>query len=203
MERTKLFLVRHGETVWNIERRCQGHTDIPLNEKGVAQAEKLGDYMRDVPIDVVYASDLSRALQTAEIVARHHGLKVQTAEDLRERSYGEWEGLTREEIDERYPDQFKARREGGIFGIESFIALRQRVVNLLTELARKHTGQTILAVSHGGSINAFLHWVTEGKLGTGVTVIGNTSVTEVLFRGEREWEVVSVNQAVHLESVKS
>ena len=65
-----LFLVRHGETVWNVERRCQGHTDIPLNEKGLEQAEKLGRYLQNVQLDAVYASDLSRAGQTAEKIAQ-------------------------------------------------------------------------------------------------------------------------------------
>lgn len=195
----ELLLVRHGVTVWNEERRCQGHTDIPLNERGFEQAEKLGIYLQDTPIDAIYASDLSRARQTAEAIAKHQGLTVVPMAALRERHYGEWEGLTFEQINERDPDQGRIRREGGVYGIERFTDLQERVVNGLTELGRKHTGQRVVAVSHGGSINAFLDQVTEGELGTGVTTIENTSVTKVAYLGEGRWDVIAVNQTAHLE----
>lgn len=193
-----LFLVRHGETVWNVERRCQGHTDIPLNEKGLEQAEKLGRYLQNVQLDAVYASDLSRARQTAEKIAQYHRLNVQTMPALRERHYGEWEGLTVEEINERYPDQLHVRRAGGVYGIETFADLQGRVFNGLTDLARKHSGQNVVAVSHGGSINAFLHRVTNGELGTGVTVIENTGVTQLVYRAQGRWDVLHVNETEHL-----
>lgn len=199
----ELLLVRHGVTVWNEERRCQGHTDIPLNEKGLKQAEKLGDYLKDTPIDAIYASDLSRARQTAEAVAQHHGLTVVQIATLRERYYGEWEGLTFEQINERDPNHRQIRREGGIYGIERFADLQERVVNGLTELGRKHTGQRVVAVSHGGSINAFLHRVTAGELGTGITTIENTSITKVTYLGENGWDVAAVNQTVHLEGIRT
>lgn len=202
MKETQLFFIRHGETMWNMEQRCQGHTDIPLNEKGLAQAEKLGEFMRDITLDAVYASDLGRAVQTAEKVAHYHGLTVQTSPGLRERFYGEWEGLSVEYIAEHYADQLEARRKGGIYGIERFEDLQQRVVHTLTELAQQHMGQSIVAVSHGGSINAFLHWVTNGQLGTGVTVIENTSVTQLTFYETEEWEVADVNQTKHLEGIE-
>lgn len=202
MNETQLFLIRHGETMWNVERRCQGHTDIPLNEKGLAQAEKLGEFMHDVALHAVYASDLSRAAQTAEKVARQHGLQVQKCRGLRERSYGEWEGLSLEQIAEHYPNHMEARRQGGMYGVEKFAGLQQRVVHALTELAQKHLGENILAVSHGGSINAFLHWITNGQLGTGVTVIENTSVTRLTFDETEAWEVVDLNETRHLEGVE-
>lgn len=199
MTQTKLYLIRHGETAWNVEQRCQGHTDIPLNAEGQAQAQKLGNAMRDVPLDAIYASDLRRALQTAEKIAKPRELKVEKRLDLRERAYGEWEGLTREQIADRYPEQLNIRREGGIYGIESFNDLQERVVRALTELAQNHRGDTFAAVSHGGTINAFLHWVTDGELGTGVTTIENTSVTQLTFPETGEWTVVDVNRTVHLE----
>ena len=203
MSKTQLYLIRHGETKWNIEKRCQGHTDIPLNETGLAQAEKLGHHMRDVPIDAVYASDLGRATQTGEQVARQHGLPVQQREGLRERFYGEWEGLSFEQIAEQYVDHREVRHKGGVYGIESFENLQKRLVNTLTALAERHLGQSIVAVSHGGSINAFLHWVTNGELGTGVTRIENTSVTQFTFDESGKWEVVEVNQVRHLQEVES
>lgn len=197
----QLFLIRHGETVWNMEKRCQGHTDVPLNGKGLAQAEKLGRFIKDIQFDAIYASDLERAAQTAEKIAQYHELNVQTLPALRERNYGEWEGLTLEQINRRYSDQRQVRREGGRYGIEKYADLQKRVYNGLTELTKKHLGQNIVAVSHGGSINAFLHRITNGELGTGVTVIENTSVTNIVFEKNTGWNVIDVNQTAHLEEV--
>lgn len=194
-----LFLVRHGETEWNVEKLCQGHTDVPLNEQGLAQADKLARFMQETQIDAIYASDLCRATQTAEIIAQYHKLDVLKMPTLRERYYGEWEGLTLEQINRRYPDQLQVRKEGGRYGVENFTDLQERVYNGLTELASRHEGQNIVAVSHGGSINAFLHRITDGKLGTGVTVIENASMANVVYEKKAGWKVIDVNQTGHLE----
>lgn len=193
-----VYLVRHGETDWNNERRCQGHTDIPLNETGLFQAERLGDYFNRLRLHAVYSSDLTRARQTAEKVARYHRLEVHALPKLRERSYGEWEGLTVAEIRERYPDHVSVRLKGGQFGIEPFTDFKKRIVSQLNEIAKRHLGETVLVVSHGGSINAFLHAVTDGRLGTGITSLENTSVTKTVYRNKTGWDVRTVNETAHL-----
>src|SRR5919112_2688628 len=101
---TTLLLARHGETDWNRELRIQGSSDIELNELGRAQAHALAQELEHVELDAIYASDLSRARATAEAVAASHGLEVRLHPRLRERSFGGWEGFTREDIDER-PEQ--------------------------------------------------------------------------------------------------
>src|SRR6266545_5850147 len=100
---TTILLVRHGETDWNAERRVQGHSDTPLNETGRAQAVALADALEGKEIDAVYSSDLLRAHETARIVAKRRGLEVTAIRDLRERNFGTWEGLTDEEIFDRFP----------------------------------------------------------------------------------------------------
>ena len=98
---TTLLLARHGETDWNREFRIQGSSDIELNELGRKQAHALAQELEHVELDAIYSSDLSRARATAEAVAASHGLEVRLDPRLRERSFGSWEGLTREDIDER------------------------------------------------------------------------------------------------------
>jgi probable phosphoglycerate mutase len=190
---TILYLIRHGETDWNQLRRFQGHSDIHLNETGVRQAEKMAARFADEPIHAVYASDLSRARETARRIAERAGLSVATLPTLRERCYGEWEGLTYDEIHERFQN-----RDEASCGIETFEDMQQRAVSVLRELAESHRGQTIVVVSHGGFINSFLHYVTNGEQGTGVTRIDNTGVS--VFRyGDNGWEVLRVNDTEHLE----
>src|SRR5919112_3187296 len=100
---TTLLLARHGETDWNRELRIQGSSDIELNELGRRQAQGLAQELTDVDLDAIYASDLARARQTAEAVAATHGLEVKLDSRLRERSFGSWEGLTRDDLDAMPP----------------------------------------------------------------------------------------------------
>src|SRR5918995_6148846 len=100
---TRIILARHGETDWNLERRWQGHSDRPLNETGLAQAEELAEELAGEPIAAVYSSDLVRAHETARIVAHRLGLDVVAVPGLRERRFGSWEGLQDVEVERRFP----------------------------------------------------------------------------------------------------
>lgn len=191
---TVIYLVRHGETDWNLARRIQGHSDVPLNQRGLSQAEKVAARFQDVEIHAVYSSDLTRARRTAECIAERIGtLTVHTLPTLRERCYGQWEGLTYEEIRARFEDMDETA-----CGIETFEAMQQRASAALTELAIRHAGQTIVVVSHGGLINSFLHDVTNGQQGTGITQLDNTGINQFLFQNGK-WEVVKINDTDHLK----
>jgi 2,3-bisphosphoglycerate-dependent phosphoglycerate mutase len=146
---TTLLLARHGETDWNRELRIQGSSDIDLNELGREQARALATELADVELDAVYASDLARARATAEAVAAARGLEVRLDARLRERSFGSWEGLTREDIAE-LPEG--SRHEG-----ESDEEVRARVLEAIEEIARAHPGRQVLVVSHGGALNTLWH----------------------------------------------
>src|SRR4029079_16051617 len=100
---TTILLARHGETDWNVERRVQGHSDTPLNDRGRGQGRALAEELAGEPIDAVYSSDLLRAHETARIVAEQRGLDVTRSRDLCEKNVGTWEGLTDVEINERFP----------------------------------------------------------------------------------------------------
>ncbi len=190
---TTLYFIRHGETEWNRLRRIQGHSDTKLSPLGVKQAERLAAHLAARRFSAVYTSDLKRAHDTARRLADAAGSPLYTLPSLRERCYGEWEGLTYEEIRARFQEEDEA-----LYGIESFEAMQQRAMECLTGLALAHPGETIAAISHGGLINSFLHLVTDGKLGTGVTRIDNTGICVLVFRNG-QWEVEKVNAVGHLE----
>jgi len=146
---TTLFLARHGETDWNRELRIQGSSDIELNELGRRQAHALAQELEHVELDAVYSSDLRRASATAEAVASSHGLDVHVDPRLRERSFGSWEGLTREDI-AALPDG--SRHDG-----ESDDEVRARVLEAVQAIADRHPGEQVLVVSHGGALNSLWH----------------------------------------------
>lgn len=148
---TELYLVRHGETDWNRQHRIQGLTDIPLNATGRKQARAAGKLLSRRPWDHIYASPLSRALETASIIAGEVGLGEPSAVDaLVERNYGEAEGLNFVEIDRKYPNRSE------VPGQESRTAVIERVVPALETLATAHPGESLIVVSHGGAIRAML-----------------------------------------------
>lgn len=157
---TTLFLARHGETDWNRDHRWQGHADTELNELGRGQARELAERLADEPIAAVYASDLSRARETAEIVARIRGLSVNIDERLREINFGDWEGLTTAEIEERFPEAAEEWRTNDGFheftGGETYGQMGERVVAALGEIAGAHPDEHVLVVLHGGPIRGVL-----------------------------------------------
>jgi broad specificity phosphatase PhoE len=146
---TTLLLARHGETDWNRELRIQGSSDIELNELGRKQARFLAQELTDVDLDAIYASDLSRASATAAAVAATHGLEVKVDPRLRERSFGSWEGLTREDLDEL--------PHGSHHDGETDDEVRERMLAAVRDIAAAHPGQQVLVVSHGGALNTLWH----------------------------------------------
>jgi broad specificity phosphatase PhoE len=153
---TTLLLVRHAETAWNREGRFQGHADPPLSPLGRRQAEQLADELETCPPDAVYASDLRRAAQTAEIVAGRFGLPIETDPGLREVDVGEWSGLTWPEIRARFPDgveRHDARGYGWELG-ESYEQMAERAIASLRRIADRHGGGRVLVVVHGGTMRA-------------------------------------------------
>ena len=160
---TTLLLVRHGETDWNREGRWQGFSDTSLNELGREQARTLAGDL-DGAVGAVYSSDLTRARETAEILAGSLGLEVRLDPRLRERGFGSWEGLTMSEIEEHFGEAHRLWREGegpGAEDAEPFEAFSARIEAFLGDVLRQHPGEEVLVVSHGGSIRA-IHALATG-----------------------------------------
>jgi broad specificity phosphatase PhoE len=154
---TTLLLVRHGETDWNAAGRLQGHTDRPLSDFGRRQARELAAELANEPPDAIYASDLARARETAEIAGERLGLPVVLDPDLREKDWGTWEGLT------------SIERDRVEFVGESTEAHQKRILRALEWIAERHPGGRVLVVTHGGSMRR----VQTAALGMAMPVVEN------------------------------
>ena len=174
-----LLLARHGETDWNRDGRFQGHADPPLNERGRRQARAHAELLAGEPIEAVYSSDLLRAQETAQIVATQLGLEVVVDPQLRERDVGEWSGLTRAEIDERFPNQIQAWREGRAVVGETREALSERVLAAARRISAAHPDGVVLVVSHGGALRMLRHAAGEDLSGRG---LANTEMVRIAVR---------------------
>jgi broad specificity phosphatase PhoE len=200
---TRLVLVRHGETDWNREGRWQGHADRGLNDRGRAQARAAADRLARDPVDAVITSDLRRARETADVVAGRLGLSPTVDPRLREVDVGEWSGLTRAEVRTRHPEPYRAWLEGvnaGYPGGETFAQLEQRAAEAMRDLCERPPGDTVVVVSHGGSIRAMVATALgigpSGRrlLGTGP----NCSLTVVESRPGGGLALASYNDFGHL-----
>jgi probable phosphoglycerate mutase len=159
---TKIYLVRHGATDWNVNKRAQGQADVPMNTLGYAQAEEAADRLEDEDIAAVYASDSQRASETAKAIARRHGLEIEVDPRLREIDQGDWTGLTPAEISERWPDQWgMARHYTPRPNGETPQQVRSRSLAALTDIVRAHPDVEIVVTSHGGTIR----WIAAETLG--------------------------------------
>ncbi|WP_422114812.1 histidine phosphatase family protein [Brachybacterium sp. UNK5269] len=153
--RSRLVLVRHGQTDYNREGRLQGQIDIPLNDTGVRQAAVLAAAVAEDPPDVLVASPLQRAAETARIIGRSCGLEVSTDEAFVERGFGQWEGLRGPEIKHRWPQQhadWRAHRPVLGLGVEDRPEVGERVAAASRRLLATHAGATVMVVAHGAAI---------------------------------------------------
>lgn len=162
----RICLVRHGETSWNTERRLQGHIDIPLNDRGRAQAASTARSLAAQGFDALYSSDLQRAYATAQAIAAGRPQPLREDPRLRERHYGDFQGLRYDEASARFPEayaRFTAREpDHPLPGGESLAAFAARVSQALGEIARRHAGGRVLVVTHGGVLD-IAHRLAAGK----------------------------------------
>lgn len=157
---TRVFLVRHGATVLTAEDRFAGETDVELSDEGREQARKLAERMRTEKIAAVYASPLGRTLETARIIARPHNLTVVRRDGLREISHGRWEQMTRQEVEQKFPEEAAAWEEDPYTfapaGGESGLAVTARALPVLVEIVRTHHDENVIIVSHKATIRLLL-----------------------------------------------
>jgi broad specificity phosphatase PhoE len=171
---TWLLLARHGETDWNREGRWQGHADVALNDRGREQARELARRLADEPCDVIYASDLARAHETALIVAEAKRMPVLTDRGLREIDVGRWSGLTPDEIARCFPGM---RTHDGETDEQHLV----RVLDAFQRIAQAHVGQRVLVVSHGKTLRV----LRRHAAGVPVSLLGNCETARVCWRDGR------------------
>ncbi|HVD01103.1 MAG TPA: histidine phosphatase family protein [Candidatus Dormibacteraeota bacterium] len=198
----QLILVRHGSSTWNDERRIQGQLDPPLSEKGRDQAHRLGARFRGVDVVGFYSSDLQRAVATAAAIAEELGREPELLPALREVALGEWEGLNRDEVVARYPEQWERWRQQPLWDIvpggEGAEAFERRVAGVIDELTARHSQGRVIVVTHAGVIQvALLRVVGRSSNGLFPFTIGNTSLT-VLEGSPDRFVVGRVNDTCHL-----
>lgn len=172
-----IYIVRHGQTDWNVKRITQGSTDILLNEEGEKQARNFANDFKDIKFDAIFSSDLVRAKKTAEIIALEKKLAVDTSKLLRERRYGRFEGKPREEMNEARKIWMNLDRQQRLTfrpdkKYETDEEITSRLITFLREVAASHLEQTILVVAHGGLMRALLHHLSDKTYSTGA--IGNS-----------------------------
>lgn len=195
----RLILVRHGQTAWNAAQRAQGHCDTELDDIGRAQAQRLIGALQPIGIERILSSDLKRSVQTVEPFASSEGIKITKTADLRERHFGDLEGLPYEEVRARISakailfgtDPHCTRPENG----ESY----EDVWNRLGPVVEGFGPQSTLVVSHGGTLGLLLALITRAGFEQARTYrFANASITE-LHRKESDWEIVRLNDSAHLE----
>ncbi|XP_015953303.1 phosphoglycerate mutase-like protein 4 isoform X1 [Arachis duranensis] len=202
-EYAEIVVVRHGETAWNADGRIQGHLDVELNEAGRQQAAAVADRLsREPKISFIYSSDLQRAYETAQIIAsRCGGLEVIKDSDLRERHLGDLQGLIYREAAKTHPiahKAFSSRNEDQEIpgGGESIAQLFQRCTSALQRIGRKHKGERVVVVTHGGFIRSLYRWACPNGRPAGK--IHNTSVNVFHMYGEDKWTLKLWGDVSHL-----
>jgi 2,3-bisphosphoglycerate-dependent phosphoglycerate mutase len=196
-----LLLIRHGETTWNLEGRVQGHADSALTARGREQAQRIAHHLAPRRIDAVYASDRSRAADTALGLAAPRGLSVITRDDLRERCYGVLEGKTLAEaalLEESWFEAWLQDRHGALPEGESQQQMSTRCLRAVYEIAAAHPAQTVAIATHGGPIKSVVYEILHIPLARWrLTWIDNGSIT--VLRGTPEaMRVACFNDTCHL-----
>ena len=202
-EPTRIIALRHGETSWNVDTRIQGHLDIPLSANGRWQAERLAGALKDEPLAAIYASDLTRAWETAQYVGRAQGMAVTKEIGLRERGFGDFEGKTFAEIEVLLPEQsMRWRKRDPEFsptGGESLVALRSRVISAAQRLAALHPGQLIAMVGHGGVMDVLYRAATRLDIQAPRTwALANAAINRLLWTPEG-FSLVGWADTAHLD----
>lgn len=205
----RLITVRHGESTWNAAGRWQGQSDPALSELGRSQVQVLAARLATQRIDAVVSSDLARAVETARAIADAHGLDVELRPDLRERDVGTWTGLTRDEIVERFPDEWAAYRDHldpALGGGETARELHMRISAALREILAPTRGPdaTVVVVAHGGTVRAFAYATLGLVPARGrpmvISAPANTAISEIGSDG-RGLRLHSYNDTAHLYGV--
>lgn len=207
MTTTRFCLVRHGETNWNVERRLQGHTDIPLNERGLTQAIQMAAALKGAALkfDILYSSDLQRAYQTAQAIEKAFQVSAIIDPSLRERHLGALQGFTTDEAPNKEPELWQAHLNRDLHhhlnGGESIQQFAERIHGALEKIRSAHLGKTVLLVSHGGALDMMYRLASNQPLAAEKAVsVPNASLNWVSHDGGT-WKVEKWADTRHLDDL--
>lgn len=202
---TEIIIIRHGETEWNKTGRFQGHSDVPLSAEGRAQAAMLGKNLAVDHVDMIYASDLTRAMETAAPLAQRFGLEVISDPQLRELNFGAWEGRNFNDVNAENPNAMKNfytdPEQADIPESEPFPEFQRRIAGRVREIVAQERGKRIVIVSHGASIRILL----ADLLSMPIRSIWhlsqlNTAVNKIRFEDDGFAVVTLMNDTSHLRA---
>ena len=203
----EIYFVRHGQTIWNVEKRFQGLSDSPLTELGITQAKLLGKKLKDIKFDKFYSTSLKRANDTANYIKGNREQEVEIFDDFVEISMGDMEGIQQEEFKKLYPEQVKnfffnqLEYDPSSFGGESFLEVRERVAKGLDKFIDLNKDyERVLVVSHGATLKTLLHYISGKDISTlsDEVIPKNTSYTIVKYENGK-FEIIDFSNVSHLE----
>lgn len=201
-----IYIIRHGETNWNVEGIIQGQSNSSLTEKGIEQAKLTAEKLKTVPFKAIYSSDLERAMNTAEIICEHHkNSTIVKDERLRERKFGDLEGIGHEDFKTRHPEIYANFRSNDpayrIPGGESRNDLAKRSIDFFNDIISQHADDdTILAVTHGGVVNMFVRYIIGIDYGAKRKYsLLNAAINIVSFKNN-DWRLITLGDISHLTS---
>ena len=203
----EIYFVRHGQTIWNVEKRFQGLSDSPLTELGITQAKLLGEKLKDIKFDKFYSTSLKRANDTANYIKGNRKQEVEIFDDFVEISMGDMEGIQQEEFKKLYPEQVKnfffnqLEYNPSSFKGESFLEVRERVAKGLDKFIKLNKNhERVLVVSHGATLKTLLHYISGKDISTlsDEAIPKNTSYTIVKYQNGK-FEIIDFSNTSHLE----
>ena len=197
------YLIRHGQTDWNLQGRWQGSIDRPLNATGEAQAAAIASRLANLPIKAVYSSPMKRTMGTAQAIAEQHQLPIQYEYDLRERSAGIFEGLTKRDIERDYPESYAQMKHGIMIPPkgETSEMVQARAVPIFERIIADHPDESVVIVSHGGTIGTLIAHILCLPLEHShrFSVYANCALTRI-ENTERGLRLMQLNDLGHLSS---
>lgn len=201
---TTIYLTRHGQTEWNIEKRLQGRGNSPLTQAGIERAEELRERIEALPIDVIYSSPIERALHTAKILKGHKEVEIKLHDGLMEMCFGDYEGRRTDEVMKENPEWDINRIMCGDITLcapngESLESVRERVQEAMNEIIADNQGKTLLVVAHGITLKALMYYFKDEEVNT--EVMGQATLTKVLVDEKGEFTIEFKNDDSHF-SVK-
>jgi len=207
MSSTKLIIIRHGETLWNVEGKKQGQFDSPLTSLGIKQAKALAQRLTEESFTGLYASDLGRAYKTAEYIAARTNHKILPEQRLRERNFGIFQGLTDKQIENEYPAEYNSHLTNQVdYVIPDGESLRQfyaRVTDFLESLTALHDGQVVTIVTHGGVIDCWFRYIFDLPLETSRRAkLWNASINCIAREAGGGWMLHTWGDVNHVKSLR-
>lgn len=202
----KIYLIRHGQTDWNVAGKIQGKTDIPLNETGRRQAACLAKGMEHRPVAQIFSSDLIRARETARAIGDSQHVEVETISGLEEIGFGKWEGMTLEQIQVIFPTEYEKWCENPVMvappGGESLSQIKERCRKVMEEILKMANGDFAI-VSHGAMLAYVVEYLMRNDPNDQEIIVGNASITTIQYEPENETAVlIQANDQEHLSAMK-